>query len=113
MARMATSPSIRGRGVTRPAGAPMAATERAIEQAYELARERYSAIGVDTAAALRRLHQIALSLHCWQGDDVVGFEGSGEAIGGGLAVTGQYPGRARTPEELRADLDQAFKLIPG
>lgn len=91
----------------------MPATERAIEQAYELARERYGALGVDTAAALQRLSAIALSLHCWQGDDVAGFEGSGEAIGGGLAVTGQYPGRARTPDELRADLDQALKLIPG
>ena len=56
---------------------------------------------------------IALSLHCWQGDDVAGFEGTGEAIGGGLAVTGNYPGRARTADELRADLDKALSLIPG
>ena len=62
---------------------------------------------------LERLARIPISLHCWQGDDVGGFENTGEAIGGGLAVTGNYPGRARTPDELRADLDQALSLIPG
>lgn len=87
--------------------------ETEIEKAYALARERYAALGVDAEAAMGRLGQIPVSLHCWQGDDVGGFEASGEPIGGGLAVTGSYPGRARTPDELRADLDKALSLIPG
>lgn len=80
--------------------------------AYPLVQERYAALGVDTDAALRQLQQIAISLHCWQGDDVGGFEGAA-TLGGGLAVTGNYPGKARTPDELRADLDKALSLIPG
>src|SRR4051812_39692460 len=84
-----------------------------VEPAYALARERYAELGVDTEQALRRLAEVAVSLHCWQGDDVGGFEGAGGEIGGGLAVTGSYPGKARTPDELRADLDHAFSLIPG
>jgi len=83
-----------------------------VEKSYELAMERYGEFGVDTAAALDRLERIPVSLHCWQGDDVGGFERSGE-LGGGLAVTGNYPGKARTPDELRADLDTALGLIPG
>lgn len=84
-----------------------------IEQAYELAQQRYAELGVDTAAAIERLRAIPVSLHCWQGDDVGGFEsGSGE-IGGGLAVTGNYPGKASTPDELRSDLELAYSLIPG
>jgi L-rhamnose isomerase len=84
-----------------------------VEAAFRIAVERYAALGVDVELALARLADIPLSLHCWQGDDVVGFEGSGEAIGGGLAVTGTYPGRARTAAELRADLERALGLIPG
>ena len=84
-----------------------------IEQAYELAREQYAETGVDTDAAIERLGSIAISLHCWQGDDVGGFENAGEEIGGGLAVTGNYPGKARTPDELRTDLEKAYSLIPG
>lgn len=84
-----------------------------VEQAYELARGEYAAIGVDTEAALARLKTIPISLHCWQGDDVGGFENLGQEIGGGLAVTGNYPGRARTPDELRSDISQALALIPG
>src|SRR5215208_6811290 len=80
---------------------------------YELVRERYAAVGVDVEAALRRLATIPVSLHCWQGDDVGGFEAGGQPIGGGLAVTGNYPGRARTADELRADADLALSLIPG
>jgi L-rhamnose isomerase len=87
--------------------------ETTSSKAFALARERYAEIGVDVDSALGRLAAIPISLHCWQGDDVAGFEGLGEAIGGGLAVTGSYPGRARTPEELRADLEMAFSLIPG
>ena len=81
--------------------------------AYELARECYAALGVDTEAALATLARTPVSLHCWQGDDVGGFETGGGALGGGLAVTGNHPGKARTPGELRADLDQALALIPG
>jgi L-rhamnose isomerase len=86
-----------------------------IEKAYALARDRYAEIGVDTESALERLARVPISLHCWQGDDVGGFEntGGGQAIGGGLAVTGRYPGKARTADELRADLEQAFALLPG
>jgi L-rhamnose isomerase len=84
-----------------------------IEATYVLACERYAEIGVDSDAALDRLSRIPVSLHCWQGDDIDGFEGSGEELGGGLAVTGRYPGKARTPDELRVDLDAALSLIPG
>ncbi|MFO0953339.1 MAG: L-rhamnose isomerase [Isosphaeraceae bacterium] len=83
------------------------------EQAYSIARDRYAELGVDTEAALGRLSTIPVSLHCWQGDDVGGFENSGQEIGGGLAVTGNYPGKARTPDELRQDIDRALSLIPG
>jgi L-rhamnose isomerase len=91
----------------------MAIRTRQVERAFELAKERYAELGVDVDRALARLGDVAVSLHCWQGDDVGGFEGSGEAIGGGLAVTGSYPGRARTADELRSDLDRALALIPG
>jgi L-rhamnose isomerase len=84
-----------------------------VEQAYSLARARYAELGVETERALEIVKTIPISLHCWQGDDVAGFERTGEAIGGGLAVTGNYPGRARTANELRADLDKALSLIPG
>ena len=83
------------------------------EAAYRLARERYAAAGVDSEEALRRVAAVSVSVHCWQGDDVGGFENAGGALGGGLAVTGNYPGKARTPDELRADLDKALSLIPG
>jgi len=84
-----------------------------IEQAYALAQERYARLGVNTETALERLAAVPISLHCWQGDDVGGFESAAEELGGGLAVTGHYPGKARTPEELRADLDMALSLVPG
>jgi L-rhamnose isomerase len=80
---------------------------------YTIAQETYAALGVDTEAALQRLAATPISLHCWQGDDVGGFEKEGGELGGGLAVTGNYPGKARTIAELRADLDQAYALIPG
>jgi len=91
----------------------MPSKTRQIEAAYKLAKEQYAALGVDAEAALRRLATIPVSLHCWQGDDVGGFENMGETIGGGLAVTGNYPGKARTPAELRADAEKALSLIPG
>ncbi len=84
-----------------------------VEKAFEIARDVYAAVGVDVDAALTRMAAVPISLHCWQGDDVGGFEGTGQEIGGGLAVTGNYPGRARTPDELRADLEKALSLIPG
>ncbi len=81
--------------------------------AYALACEACAALGSDPEAALATLARTPLSLHCWQGDDVGGFENAGAAPGGGLAVTGSQPGKARTPEELRADLEMALALIPG
>ena len=86
---------------------------QSIEAAYQLARERFAEVGVSTDAAIELLASIPISLHCWQGDDVGGFENSGEEIGGGLAVTGNYIGKARTPDELRSDLQTAYSLIPG
>lgn len=84
-----------------------------VEARYRLAREQYAELGVDVAAALAKLSGVAISLHCWQGDDVRGFESAAGLTGGGIQATGNYPGRARTIEELRADLDQAYRLIPG
>ena len=81
--------------------------------AYALAQEQYAALGVDAERALERLAAIAISMHCWQGDDVAGFEEGGNLADGGLVATGNYPGKARTPEELRADLAKAYSLIPG
>ena len=88
-------------------------TDQQIQNTYTLARERYALFDVDTDLALDSLAQIPLSLHCWQGDDVGGFESSGDELGGGLAVTGNYPGKARNADELRRDLDKAYSLIPG
>jgi L-rhamnose isomerase len=85
----------------------------AVTRAYESARERYAEHGVDVDAAVAILAAVPVSLHCWQGDDVGGFEQFGMDLGGGLAATGNYPGKARTPDELRADAEQAFALIPG
>ncbi len=87
---------------------------KSLEQAYKLARERYAALGVDTEEALKTLERIPISMHCWQGDDVGGFENAGgSTLGDGLAVIGNYPGKARTAPELRADFEQARALIPG
>ena len=83
------------------------------EKSFLLAKERYSQLGVDVEAALKTLATIPISLHCWQGDDVGGFENFGGTLGGGLVATGNYPGKARTPEELRTDLEKAYSLIPG
>ncbi len=84
-----------------------------VEHAFQLACERYASLGVDVEQALARLQLLAISINCWQGDDVVGFEGTGSELGSGLAVTGNYPGRARTADELRGDLDQVLALVPG
>jgi L-rhamnose isomerase len=82
-------------------------------KSFALAKERYAALGVNVDRALKILETIPISLHCWQGDDVGGFENPGTGPGGGLVATGNYPGKARTPDELRADLEKAFSLIPG
>ncbi|MET1414328.1 L-rhamnose isomerase [Roseibium sp. HPY-6] len=80
---------------------------------YETAKSRFTEWNVDTEAALRRLAEIPISMHCWQGDDVVGFEQKSGSSGGGIQATGNHPGRARTPDELRADLEFAYSMIPG
>lgn len=79
---------------------------------YESAREQYRAMGVDTEKALEALTEAAVSIHCWQGDDIDGFE-SKASLSGGIQVTGNHPGKARNPEELMADFDKALSLIPG
>jgi L-rhamnose isomerase len=84
-----------------------------MSESYTLAKARYAELGVDTDAALRSLAHIPISLHCWQGDDVTGFENPGGALTGGIMATGNYPGKARTVAELRQDLTKAFSLIPG
>ncbi|WP_394853364.1 L-rhamnose isomerase [Exercitatus varius] len=84
-----------------------------IQQAYELAKKQFADIGVDTEQALVLLDKLPISMHCWQGDDVGGFEQGAGALSGGIQATGNYPGKARTPQELRADLDKAISLIPG
>ena len=85
-----------------------------VEKAYKVAKERYAESGVDTEVVLAKLSRVALSLHCWQGDDLGGFEKPGAALtGGGIQVTGRHPGRARTVAELRMDLEKAFSLVPG
>ncbi|TLP44152.1 L-rhamnose isomerase [Cohaesibacter sp. CAU 1516] len=80
---------------------------------YEAAKSQFADWGVDTEAALAQLATIPISVHCWQGDDVVGFEKQTGTSGGGIQATGNHPGRARTPDELRADLDFAYAHIPG
>ncbi len=85
-----------------------------IEKSYEMAKHRYSEFNVDTEQAIEKLNHISISLHCWQGDDVSGFEKpNAELSGGGLQVTGNYPGKARTIAELRMDLEKVYLLIPG
>jgi len=88
-------------------------TTKTVERTYQLAKDRYAQMGVATERALDKLAHIPLSIHCWQGDDVGGFEHSRQSLGGGLAVTGSYPGKASTPQELRRDFEKALSLIPG
>jgi L-rhamnose isomerase len=89
------------------------ADTKEIEKAYEHAKQRYSELGVDTEKAMEKLSGIAISLHCWQGDDVGGFDKAQETLGGGIMATGAYPGKARTADELRTDLEKTLSLIPG
>src|SRR6476659_4960601 len=83
------------------------------DTAYRHAHDRYAQLGVDADAAMDRLARVPISLHCWQGDDVGGFEQLGTGLTGGIAATGNYPGKARTPDELRSDAAKALSLIPG
>lgn len=87
--------------------------EDSIHQAYGIARERYAELGVDTDQAMDRLAGIPVSLHCWQGDDVGGFEQVESASGGGIQATGNYPGKARNADELRQDVEKVLGLLPG
>lgn len=84
-----------------------------IDQAWKLAKERFAALNIDVEDALKKLDTLPVSMHCWQGDDVAGFENQGGALTGGIQATGNYPGKARNATELRADLEQALALIPG
>jgi len=85
-----------------------------IEQAYQIAKEQYAAIGVDTEAAMKQLETVPVSMHCWQGDDVGGYEHlGGSELSGGIQATGNYPGKARTIDELRSDIEKSISLIPG
>lgn len=80
---------------------------------YESAKQKYASYGIDVEAALETLKKVPVSMHCWQGDDVLGFDRADTGLSGGIQTTGNYPGRARTPEELMADLEEVYKLIPG
>ncbi len=88
-------------------------SDKRIEEAYLLARDQYAGLGVDVDRAIKMLATIPISVHCWQGDDCGGFEAGGGELDGGLAATGNYPGKARNGDELRGDLDKAMSLIPG
>lgn len=84
-----------------------------IDQAWELAKQRFNAVGVDVENALKTMERLPVSMHCWQGDDVAGFENPEGSLTGGIQATGNYPGKARNAVELRADLEMALTLIPG
>jgi len=87
--------------------------DQSILDSYKIAKELYASHGIDVDKVLEKLEQIKISIHCWQGDDVKGFLFNDESLSGGIAVTGSYPGRAATPDQLRQDLEQALSLIPG
>ena len=86
--------------------------EELITKAYEVAKERYAALGIDVEKVMEQLQKVAISMHCWQADDVIGFE-SGSSLTGGIQTTGNYPGKARNMEELRSDILKAASYIPG
>jgi L-rhamnose isomerase len=91
----------------------MRVTGSRVEEGYTIASERYAEYGIDTEAVLSRLDTVPISIQCWQGDDVLGFESPDASLTGGIQATGNYPGRARTVGELRRDLELALSLIPG
>ncbi len=84
-----------------------------VKESYELAKKRYAEYGIDTDKVLETLKNIPISMHCWQGDDVIGFENPDGELTGGIQTTGNYPGKATTPDQLRADIEKAFSFIPG
>ena len=84
-----------------------------MSNAFELAKSRYTSLGVDVEAAMAALAKAPVSIHCWQGDDVIGFDAAADSLSGGIQTTGNYPGKARTPDELMADFEKAISLIPG
>ena len=86
--------------------------EKLVLKGYEYAKEVYAGRGIDVDAAIAAVDGVPISMNCWQADDVLGFD-SGDSLSGGIATTGNYPGRARTPDELRADADVAMGMIPG
>ncbi len=88
-------------------------SDSVIEKNYQVAKETYAALGVNTDKAILKLSKIPISLHCWQGDDVGGYENTGTGLTGGIQATGNYPGKARTPDELRSDLEMVYSLLPG
>lgn len=89
-------------------------TKEQVIKAYELAKEQYAALGVDTEAVIKKMDEVVISLHCWQTDDVGGFETPDAALGGGgIQVTGNYPGKAKSIEQMRRDLDKVMELLPG
>jgi len=91
----------------------MRVTDKKVEQAYASAQERFADFGIDTGRVLDQLDEIPISIQCWQGDDVLGFESADASLTGGIQTTGNYPGRARNVGELRSDLELAMSLIPG
>jgi len=91
----------------------MTSSPSSIESAWALAKERFSQLGIDAEAAMKKLDTLPVSIHCWQGDDVAGFENPEAALTGGIQATGNYPGKAKNARQLRADLEQALSLIPG
>jgi L-rhamnose isomerase len=84
-----------------------------IQHHYDAAKETYAKHGINTDEVLKNLNKVKISMHCWQGDDVKGFINKNQDLTGGIQVTGNYPGAARTPNELRQDLEKAFSFIPG
>ena len=84
-----------------------------LQKGYELAKELYAQYGVDVDKAMELCDSTPISIHCWQGDDVAGFEKNEGELTGGIQATGNYPGKATTPEELRQDMDFAFQFVPG
>ncbi len=91
----------------------MISSDGRIQSGYELAREQFAEKGIDTDAVLKTLDAIPLSIQCWQGDDVLGFENPNGSLTGGIQTTGNYIGRARNARELRQDMEVALSLIPG
>ncbi len=87
--------------------------EQSLKDRYELSKSLYAKWGIDVDAALEKLKEVKVSIHCWQGDDVTGFEEAAHELSGGISATGSYPGKATNAQELRADLDKALSLIPG